>query len=274
MMMEDSASTDDGSEKFGLLSAAPRARVIPVHVGLAVLIAGLVLLALLVNSGILTVPPQYTPALEGSPFSYSEALKSVQSLVSQEPGGPWRVSSALGLGTALGLSGPARVPPSTSSCSETLLFTGTIEFPATPKSAPPGYVSSWSIGWAGAQGGLLDAVIWNTSVLTGELISLGSGNCTSGGAYQVGVPEPTLDSPNATIAADRSGGDAWLFNHESNETFLSLIGPNWLVTYSTCSAYQLTGYGLVFSASVNASTGVVNSAYPSAGYSCADLWGL
>ena len=123
------------------------------------------------------------------------------------------------------------------------MFTGNIEYPATPESAPPGYVSSWSIEWAGALGGDLAAVVWNTSVLSGELVAIGSGNCSNGAGLQGGVPEPIIDSPNATSAVDSAGGNAWLLSHESNETFFILNGASWLVTYATCSAYQMSGTG-------------------------------
>ena len=179
-MMEDRGSAGDGLEQFESLPPVPRARLAPMHVAVVVSVAGLAMVALLVNDGFLVVPPQFGTTLEGSPFSYSEALRSIQSLVNQEPGGPWKVSSALGLGTAVGISGPAPSPVSTRSCIEKPVFTGNIEYPATPEWAPPGYVSSWSIEWAGALGGDLAAVVWNTSVLSGELVAIGSGNCSNG----------------------------------------------------------------------------------------------
>lgn len=272
--MESREFINEERGRSGSLSAVPRARVLPLQVGLAVLIAGLLMMALLVNNGSLEVPPQFGPTLVGTPLSYSEALRYFQALIGQEPGGPWRVSSALGIGTGVGISGAAQIPHSTRSCTETLLFTGNVEYPATPESAPPGYVSSWSIEWVGAEGGVLNAVIWNTSILMGEFLDLGSGNCSGGAGFLGAVPESMIDSPNASIAADLAGGDTWLLTHQSNETFLSLSGTSWLVTYATCSAYQLSGYGSIFSANVNASTGIVNSASPSVGYSCAALWGL
>lgn len=206
--MEDAAFVDDELAQFGLSPAVPKARLVPTHAAVVVAVAGLVLVALLTYDGLLFVPPQLSTTLEGAPLSYSEALHLILSLVNQEPGGPWRVSSVLGIGTTIGISGPAPSPISTGNCVEKPVFTGNIEYPATPQSAPAGFVSSWSIEWIGAQGGTLTAVMWNPSVLQGEIIAHGFGNCSTGASPSGGVPEPTIDSTNASRAANDAGGDA------------------------------------------------------------------
>lgn len=248
----------------------PRARLLPMDVAVTVTVAILVTIAALLFTGILAVPSPRVVSVEGEPIAFSEAYTVTSSFANRTPGGPWILSAALGFGA----SESGSLPPLSgdhAGCLYRPVLAGNLELPATPSWAPTGYVSSWSIFWTDSQGAVLETDADNVTQLMVDGADMLTGACV-GSFTQVAVRASSLiDSTNATRIANVAGGSTWLAGHVANETVLTLVEMDWLITYSTCSPYQLTGSGSAFSANVSAVTGNLNGADPLASVACSSL---
>ena len=206
----------------------------------------------------------------GTPVTFSSA-RTTATLAA--PHGPWTLIAALGLGFANETTLPVNItaPPN---CTITSLAGGvpsSLSIPSFHGNLTSGVATDWILAYLqpSTHSELEVSVLDGAANLVIELSGTGCASLT--GDFRE-VPSSVVDSPMVASAVAAAGGAEFLKAHPTGVSEeMVLLSPNvtaapaggavWEFVYSTCPGLltgpSFAGPGTMFSAAVNATTGVV-----------------
>jgi hypothetical protein len=188
------------------------------------------------------------------------------------PAGPWLLLAAVGLALANETTLPINLTTGNNCTIRSLSgpIPSSLSLPSFHGNFTNGLAPAWDLEYGqSASASLLEVlVVGGVAKLVVELSGTG---CIGVNTFFEPLPSNVVDSPIAVAAAAAAGGEAFLQAHPtgvSEEMALlsfnssgSRSGPEWAVSYSTCSPFLIgTGSGApgaTFDAAVNATTGAV-----------------
>lgn len=219
------------------------------------IVAGVVAVAVILILVVVLHPPVKPSNIVGTPVPESMVVGPAEKAAALMSGGPWTIDAVLGLGLPSSYSGVGGL---ITNCSTVWENSSSIELPSTPSSATPGEEAFWLVAMTNASE---DALLIDVHDISGVLVASNGvvvhGSCTSSFTVLGAVPSTVIDSTSAAAAADAAGGSTFLHDYPGTTIMLELLGPSWIVLYTTCNLMAPSGTGNVFEAAYWATNGTV-----------------
>jgi hypothetical protein len=220
------------------------------------ILATVLVAALVIAAVLLFLPRPAAGTTYGYPLAYSQFIVPASSAQRTMPNGPWTPNVAIGLASVessvvswADLGAPL-------GCSTDWSAPASVVMPATPPSTKAGLASAWFLVSSNVGGEVLLSVVTDvTGTVVADNLSIISGSCTTNFTQYGPIPSSVVDSPVVAAKANLDGGTAFLANRTGVAEEYGILGPQWVVLYSTCSFYSPEGSGDQFVALYWASTG-------------------
>jgi len=206
----------------------------------------------------------------GDPLRSSQAITAATSAQASAQDGPWTLDSMVGVGVSQSSSsGSTAQELGEQGCSTVWATSTSSVVPATPSSAPAGLVSWWVVASNDTAGDLLLTLVTNVSgtVQAANIVIL-SGSCTTTFTGAGEMPTSVIDSSTAVATANAAGGSTFLADNAGAAEDLTILGPYWVIIYTTCSFYEPTGTGSEFAIALYATNGTVYRSATTGPMSC------
>jgi len=248
------------------------------YLGVAVAVAIAVLLVVVFIVPSLTGSTGSSPGGTGTVLTYSGARPFADHAVSGFQGGGWTLLLAAGLVSAVSESVPVNTTAlGNISCVFTpaVLLTS-LTLPGYSGNRSSGAAPAWEFVYRNSEDTIaLVSVIEGQGTVLGTLTGL---ECLLFSQLFTPIPGNVIDSSKAAGAVEPEA-HAFLSAHPNASAEYALVGgysiggrhpgPDWAVSYNTCSlSPTASGNGVEFNATVNATTGRVVSTNTTVGVSC------
>ncbi len=200
-------------------------------------------------------PAGSTATTYGTPLNYSQVASPAGAAQERLGGAPWTPDSIIGLGDRHSYVGDEGL---VAGCTVVWENASTIVIPATPAGAAAGAVAFWVVASVNASGAVL---LTEVTELSSEIVASNGavveGSCTAAFTVDGPIAPPVVGSELVAAAANEAGGSAFLSEFPGSTEEVALVGPAWLVAYSTCEPFATSGTGEGFTATFYASNGTL-----------------
>jgi len=190
----------------------------------------------------------------GTPLLYSQIDGPAAAAQALQPGAPWTLEAALGVGENQSVTGVGGL---VTGCTEPWVNSSVITLPATPSNASAGKLSIWLVASDNSSG---DVLLTYVTDISGSITASNGvvlyGSCTTD--FTLGaIPSSVVDSSLVATSADGLGGTSFLESHSGITTIVGIEASVWEVQYTTCSLFDPTGNGQLFVALFYATNGTL-----------------
>lgn len=220
---------------------------------IAIVVVAIVVIAILA----LRVHPATTSAsVSGTPLFFGQILGPASAAQATRTGGPWVPYGIVGIGVDQSYTGAGGL---ISGCTIPWENTSNVVVPSTSSTASAGAVSAWFVASVNASKYVLlsDVTDLGGTIAASNLAVL-QGSCTSTFTPSGAIPSGVANSSGVAVAANGLGGSAFLSENPGATTLISILGPFYVLEYTTCNPFSpTTGSGSEFVAVFNATSGTL-----------------